>query len=574
MRKKIEKAMTLCIAALLVITATVSGTLAYLEYDAQKEKTTAVGMVQIDQREYERVSEDSSDLRLYTQDKALYPAVGKPVADVAFSWTSVDCDGISFLYGPDLKGEIDKFVFVENTGSRDAYIRTWFAFEQGSYAGSVLDNVIHINMNSNAWRIGTVQSGVQIDGNTYTVLYVDHIGPLETGKTSEPSLLQVYMDSNAGNDTVAAIDGNSDGRYEILVTSQAAEIDDLDALFPTYPSGTIANLPDYVDTFEEFKSAVENGNNIELQGDIVISETVSVPEGVSVDIDGNDFILIREEGFTGTMFQLEDKSTITMQNVTVDGGAEQGIAATGQLIASDGDATIILNGDAVLQNNNGANAIRFTTTYAGTLVMNGAQIRNNTSPDGAVYGCNSITVNEGSIISGNHSTGYGAAFRMVRGTLTLNGGQITNNTSDKEGGAIYAYQSCSFVLNGGEIAYNSTNSSGGAIWTGYSSSVTVSGTSIHHNTAAGSGGAIRLVTGATLTMNSGKIYENYAVDEGGAVYGWNSSAKFIGGEIVNNSCLNGAGGVHMNNKNYEILGAITVQDNYTTSTNTESNYNQ
>ena len=573
MWKRIEKSVTLCIAALLVITATVSGTLAYLEYGSQNEKTMSVGMTQIDQKEYERVAEDSSVLQLFTQEKPLFPAIGSAVTNVELSWNSVGSNGTGLLYGDALRGEIDKIVLVENTGSRDAYIRTWFAFEQGSYGGSVLENVIHINMNTTTWKMGSVQDGVEIDGNLYTVLYADHIGPLKPGETSQPSLMQIYMDSDAGNDTVAAVDGNDNGKYEIIVISQAADIDDLDTLFPSYPAGTEITNSDHVETFEDLKAAVASGDHIELRNNIDIPETISVPEGATIVIDGNDFVLSREEGFNGTIFQLEDQATLRMQNVTVDGGAEQGVVATGQLIVGVGDATVILDGDSVLQNNNGANAIRFTTNYAGTLVLNGATIQNNTSPDGAVYGCNSITVNEGSVISGNHSTGYGAAFRMVRGTLTLNGGQITNNTSDKEGGAIYAYQDCDFVFNGGEIAYNTTKSSGGAIWTGYYSEITLSGTLIHNNTAKESGGAIRLVSGSSLTMNSGKIYENSAVNEGGAVYGWNSEATFLGGEIVDNTCLNGVGGVHINTKNYNVLGPIIVQNNFTTNTNTESNFN-
>ncbi len=573
MWKKIEKSVTLCCAALLVITATVSSTLAYLESGGQKEKAVSVGMVRIDQKQYERASENAQILRLFTQEKPLYPAVGTAAANVEFSWSSIGSKGTGLLYGDALNGEIDKIVIVENTGSRDAYIRTWFAFEQGSYGGSVLENVIHINMNTATWEMGSVQDSVEIDGNLYTVLYADHIGPLKPGETSQPSLMQIYMDSDAGNDTVAAVDGNQDGKYTVLVTSQAADIDDLDALFPYHPTGEYTYQSHYVEDFQQLQDAVANGEPVELGSDIAISQPVIVPEGVSVQVDGNDFVLHREKGFTGTIFQLEDKATLNMQNVTVDGGAEEGIIATGALIASDGDATIILNGDTVLQNNNGANAILFTKSYAGTLVLNGATIQNNTSPDGAVYGCNSITVNEGSVISGNHSTGYGAAFRMVRGTLTLNGGQITNNTSDEEGGAIYAYQDCDFVFNGGEIAYNTTKRSGGAIWTGHDSKITLSGTLIHNNTAQESGGAIRLVSVSSLTMNSGKIYENSAVNEGGAVYGYNSSAQFIGGEIVDNTCLNGAGGVHMNNKNYKVLGPIIVQNNFTTSTNTESNFN-
>lgn len=156
-----------------------------------------------------------------TEEQPLFPAVGEAELKSTRWFIFQDCNVSKPIYGKSLKNELDRFVFVENTGDVSVYVRTWFAFEEGSYGKSVLDDLIHLNFNTYEWTKSEATSGVEIDGNKYTVFYADYETALEAGKTAEPSLMQLYMDSKGTNEDMVAIDGNGSGKYEIGIYSQA-----------------------------------------------------------------------------------------------------------------------------------------------------------------------------------------------------------------------------------------------------------------------------------------------------------------------------------------------------------------
>jgi len=204
------------LAALLALLSTASAAFAEEQQKAD-----------IEQHIYERNSKDRT-LSLFkevTVDQALFPAVGEAKFD-GDRWFIFQNSNVSKpIYGKSLKNELDRFVFVENKGDVSVYVRTWFAFEEGTYGKSVLDDLIHLNFNDNdnEWTRSKVTSGVEIDGNKYTVFYADYKTALEAGKTAEPSLMQLYMDSKGTNEDMIAIDGNGSGKYEIRIYSQAVE---------------------------------------------------------------------------------------------------------------------------------------------------------------------------------------------------------------------------------------------------------------------------------------------------------------------------------------------------------------
>jgi hypothetical protein len=226
-----------------------------------------IGNVKIEQHEYERVVDANGkwiqsttvdkygyypdELQDFTQAKPLYPAVyantentmiwddrnGSQAASGAGShqqsWAQIGAPGSNQLFDDSVKNVQDKIVVVENTGKSDAYIRTWFAFEAGSLTADALANdfPIHINYNNNQWsNINWMENIVIIDNTEYIVGYTTYLGPksnptgiLAPGKVSYPSLLQVYLDPAATNETVENIDSNKNGKYDILVLSQAVQ---------------------------------------------------------------------------------------------------------------------------------------------------------------------------------------------------------------------------------------------------------------------------------------------------------------------------------------------------------------
>lgn len=304
--------------------------------------------------------------------------------------------------------------------------------------------------------------------------------------------------------------------------------------------------------------AGENSGIIMLLGNIKISETLAITKNIKINGDG---YTIARDNADCSMFKVETGSTLTFENVHLDGGAiwsgstnatllrgteNTGIATSYAIIETAGTGSIILNQGAVVENNDGAIAISLATRGGGTLTLNGAQIINNASSNGALWAGGHIIINENSKINGNYATDAAGAIRMVGScNLTMNGGEICNNFSAGDGGAIWGYgsngSSSIYSLNGGKIANNTAIGNGGAIYTGNYSTINLSGNfEICNNTAADSGG-IRLTSGTNFNMTGGKIYGNTSTsdDQHNGVYGWNPYVTITGGELTDNIGIGG-----------------------------------
>ena len=190
------KVLAYFLAGVLTVTAAVGGTVAYLTSTDSDVNVMTVGNVEIDQLEYERVVENGAwvstgevDKYGYTPDKLQEFVPGKPLYPAVFvdgaikwddrngsqnesgegshqqSWGQVGASGSNQLFDDSVKNVQDKFVFVENTGKTDAYVRTWFAFEQGSIAAETFHNVIMTNSDTVHWAWAEVATDVEIEGN-------------------------------------------------------------------------------------------------------------------------------------------------------------------------------------------------------------------------------------------------------------------------------------------------------------------------------------------------------------------------------------------------------------------------
>ncbi len=233
----------------------ITGTVAYLTSEESDVNVMTTGNVQIEQLEYERVVENGAwvatgetdkygyipdKLQEFSQAKPLFPAVFAD-GDIKWddrndshqqSWGQVGAPGSNQLFDDSVKNAQDKFVFVKNTGSTDAYVRTLIAFELGDVVAEEFKDVIMTNTDKDHWDWMRDKKGVvvEIDNNNYMVWCATYKGPssdpsgiLAAGATSYASLLQVYMKPEATNTDVEAIDGNKNGTYDILVLSQAVQ---------------------------------------------------------------------------------------------------------------------------------------------------------------------------------------------------------------------------------------------------------------------------------------------------------------------------------------------------------------
>lgn len=410
-------------------------------------------------------------------------------------------------------------------------------------------------------------------------------GTLESGK-NHTITIALKMQEAAGNEYQSLSIG-TDFSVVLTATQKDFESDSFDNQYDK--DATTKFSP--VSTANELKVALANEEqNIVLTSDIIVEETFAVDYDVTIDGAGHALLRIDHTAgipandptiYTGAVFTVKPEANLTLENITVDGGAlwtgavnpvlqrgtvNAGVTATGALVVTEGKSTIILGEGAVLQNNAGANAVNLGTRTGGKLIVNGGEIINNYSAAGAIWGGGATVLNAGKI-SYNHG-GIGGAIRAVTnvGTvLTMNGGEMNHNYSDDVGGAVWAGASSSnnnYVLNGGEMAYNYSAVAGGAMYAGHYETVQIGGSFKMHDNAAPTAGAIRFRDHASFVMTGGEIYNN----GDNSLFLYNNTASITGGKITDS--FGYGGGLGLTWGNAEVDGVIT----YNLSTNHNTAY--
>jgi len=225
-------------------------------------------------------------------------------------------------------------------------------------------------------------------------------------------------------------------------------------------------------------------------------------------------LLMRYPTYIGSM--IEVNSTLTLKNITVDGGSGYGVKANAEMVSVNG----VLN------------------------IESGAELRNNdrgSSGFGGAVCCHSgnVTLSDGGKVTGS-TAGYGGGIAVWHlGKLTMTGGEISGNTSKDGGGgvALLVNNNClrdyteMMLLNGGKVTGNTSYGTGGGIAVG--------------------GRTTALVGKAMLTMDGGEVSNNTSSGEGGGIY-IQAEAKGVvsGGSIINNISkggqFGGGGGIYVN----------------------------
>lgn len=203
MKKKLG---LLLLAVVLVITSTVTGTLAN-----EVDDVSSHGI-------QESVSASASDLI----QNEMYEYQPTPVDWIAGK-----------IYGGDLHpgATLTKNVCVTNiTSNVDVLVRSWFAFEADT-TGFAAETAELIALNQGfGWDWKYVGQDT-IDGIRYDIYVAAYRDVLSAGSTTQASLVSVTMNKDAGNLQVTQFGGE----YEIKVISQAVEANtvSLDAAFGT-----------------------------------------------------------------------------------------------------------------------------------------------------------------------------------------------------------------------------------------------------------------------------------------------------------------------------------------------------
>ena len=406
--------------------------------------------------------------------------------------------------------------------------------------------------------VGTVADFVNTIETTTT-------GTLLAGEWAYLSIA-LRMRTTAGNEYQGlSIGGTFD--IMILATQLSAEADGFNNGYDS--EATLDWVP--VSNAEQFRLALANGvKDIVLMGDIVVDNTFEI--SADANIDGNGYTISRTpiaatlartaaaEPYLGSVILVKEGTTLTLTNVTLDGGAvwtgdvdetlgrgtvNEGLVAQGTLITTESNAHVVLGKDAVVQNTDGTFAITIGGNKNATLVIDGGEIRNNNSSYGAIYAGGSITINSGKINGNsamvNGKDNYGGVFRMVSAcALTMNGGEICNNKSLGTGGVIWGYGASTYNFNGGKVANNEA-AAGGVMWPGEGSTINVSGDVEITGNKAANGGAFRFTSNCKFYMTGGKIYDNVSTSNPtwDGFYGYSTVTNITGGELKDFSTIHG-----------------------------------
>ena len=211
-----KKLIALCLVLALTATAVVGGTLAYFsDTDAQKN-TFTTGNVSID------LWEDFGDNDGEGMEKLL-PATGSAQAGT-------------------LKNGVEKEIYVENTGSENAYVRVHIAIpsllDDGDPTFDASANVLHFNYvpetaMAGKWNWSKTTGGdhtgdwnyytTTIDDISYNVYVVTYETKLAKDDVTEDAIHQVYLDGQTTNEDITRIKETLGENWYIYVAAEGTQ---------------------------------------------------------------------------------------------------------------------------------------------------------------------------------------------------------------------------------------------------------------------------------------------------------------------------------------------------------------
>lgn len=280
-----KRALLLLIAIFIVLTVSVSGTLAYLTGADQATNVMIAGEVDIVQNESKR--DAAANLIPFIPNPPLLPAVYSgdaiPLDEDPSHWPG---EGAAWQTLAPNDAVVDHIITVTNKGGEPAYVRTIVALECPAPGAVSLTGSPWIHVHHNAADGQVIQAveeiaGVQVDETSYHVLVYTYGQPLAVGDTTIPSLKQLYLDKACTNQEAEAI-GDT---YQVLALSQAvqtATFQDADtALDTAFGDATADHLAEWLEAVAKGSSG-GNDNSDNNTDDSTTGDQPQSPQPVLV----------------------------------------------------------------------------------------------------------------------------------------------------------------------------------------------------------------------------------------------------------------------------------------------------
>lgn len=355
--------------------------------------------------------------------------------------------------------------------------------------------------------------------------------------------------------------------FTLAPTAFAAESENASSRNTTWESATTL----------DHDLTINSGDTLTVKGLITIQGTVTISGGGTIK---------RGEGFADYMIVVPEGSSLTLENITVDGGAvwsggndatlthgttNSGIAATSAMIYNFGE--LLVTDGAVLQNNDnitaqGAIATKDETTGEYTF----PSVTDKVQFGGAVLNGGQMKITGGSIQ--DNSVAWRGAGVASYGSIEMSGGTVQRNFAQNQwgdGGAFYLHGakntseegSAYCTISGGQLTANKAGGAGGAVCADGQSILNVSGGSFERNIATTTGGGINVYS-SILNMSGGTISGNSADQGGGLNLIMGSKATITGGHITTNKATNG-GGIQVADSSKLDASNLVIEKNEATS---------
>ena len=336
---------------------------------------------------------------------------------------------------------------------------------------------------------------------------------------------------------------------------------------------TLPSIQESSTETERLVNTAKTGGTIELNKDVRLMQTVTIPSGKTLTIttsEGTSLIMLANKNIGGPMFKVENDA-----HLILDGDISYQCQWLNDNVFAEVKGTLTLQKGEISRVETTSTNRGAIKVSGGTFNMDGGIITRCTF--GNQYSGSVLLENGGSMtmsggtIDGNTATEFNSAGGVLvntDSTFTMTGGTISNNCA-KRGGGVLVRENGQFTMTDGTISGNTArvqysgiekpNAGGGGVFVEDNASFKMEDGTITGNTTNGMGGGVATAVlkendkngGGQFHMTGGTISNNEA-SCGGGVYSWSKTDRVVleGGNIVNNTAYNQGGGVYVSTSPY------------------------
>ena len=318
---------------------------------------------------------------------------------------------------------------VSKTGVKISEVYNTLNFVDGTVSGLVEDQVFALNTRPEAYSAeNTDGEKFPVDGYDYLAMNYILVGANKTVVDVDFS----YGDATARTRTYTGIPVQANYRTNIYGSLLTQGIDFDVEIVPGYNG----NIPGD-EILDHLILASQVGGEVKLTQDVVLTNALSIKNGVNMIIDLNGHTISQTKAQTGTYSMIDNKGNLTIKGTGTIEYADNtnytsDVNYVSNTIINSGNLTIE---DATVENNSNSTVAQYGFPHAidnsGTLTINGGTFSNNTNYSSMRIWC---TTDDNTIVTINGGTFNGCIdFQNVngnanKGTLTINDGTFNADT--------------------------------------------------------------------------------------------------------------------------------------------------